>query len=66
MWVHFDNLYNGDQILGNTTNLFLNENWEDIFNELKGTIFEAFALIVQQVLNNIFGKVPYEELFLSK
>lgn len=60
---YFGNLYNGDRTLGETTNAFLNENWQEIFGELKGSIFEAFTLISQTLLDNVFGKVPYRELF---
>lgn len=60
-----DNLYNGDRALGESTNLFLNENWKEIFDELKQSIFDAFTLIVQNLLNNVFNKVPYAELFAN-
>lgn len=57
------NLYNGDKLLGDGTNLFLNENWRDVFNEINKSVFDAFSQIVENVLNNIFQKVPYDELF---
>lgn len=60
------NLYNGDKALGDGTNLFLNENWSDVFNELKKNVFDAFSQIVESVLNNIFAKVPYDELFVKE
>lgn len=63
MHFHFENLYKGDKALGDSTNLFLNENWKDIFNEIKGSIFDAFTLIAQGALTNVFNKVPYKELF---
>lgn len=63
--LHFDfkNLYNGDKALGDSTNLFLNENWQDIFKEIKQNIFDAFTLIAENVLKNVFNKVPYKDLF---
>lgn len=57
------NLYKGDKLLGDATNLFLNENWQDVFNEIKISVFGAFSQIVGSVLNNVFQKVPYDELF---
>lgn len=60
----FDNLYNGDKLLGDSTNSFLNENWNDIFNEIKMNIFDAFTLIAENTLRNVFNKVPYKDLFL--
>lgn len=61
--MQLDNLYNGDKLLGDSTNLFLNENWEEIYNELKRSIFDAFGLIIQNVMNQVFRKIPYNELF---
>lgn len=63
MIFHLTNLYNGDKLLGANTNLFLNENWLDIFTEIKKSVFSAFSQISESVLNNIFTKVPYDELF---
>lgn len=60
--MQLDNLYNGDKVLGDSTNLFLNENWEEIFNELKRSIFDAFGLIMQNIINTVFRKIPYNEL----
>lgn len=65
MHIHLENLYNGDKLLGDSTNLFLNENWEEIYNELKQLIFDAFTLIVQNTIVNVFKKIPYDELFLE-
>lgn len=63
MIFHLTNLYNGDKVLGDNTNLFLNQNWLEVFTEIKKSVFSAFAQITENVLNNIFSKVPYEELF---
>lgn len=63
MIFQLSNLYNGDKLLGDNTNLFLNENWKDIFNEIKKSVFSAFAQIAENVLNNMMSKVPYDELF---
>lgn len=59
----YQNLYNGDKLLGDTTNKFLNENWADIFREIKANILDAFTLIGENTLKNVFNKVPYNDLF---
>lgn len=64
--VQLDNLYNGDKVLGDSTNLFLNENWQEIFNELKRSIFDAFGLIIANMINQVFRKIPYNELFSNQ
>jgi len=61
----FENLYNGDKVLGESTNQFLNENWNDIFREIKANIFDAFTLIAENTLRNTFNKVPYNDLFAN-
>lgn len=58
------NLYNGDRALGDSTNEFLNENWSDIYNEIKQAIFDAFSLITQTMMNNLFAHHDYKHLFL--
>lgn len=62
--MQLDNLYRGDKALGDGTNLFLNENWEIIFSELKQNIFDAFSLIIESVFNNVHSKFPYKDMFL--
>lgn len=63
--MHFSNLFNGDKALGDNMNKFLNENWADILSELKPSISSAFEQIFELIINRIFAKVPYEDLFLE-
>lgn len=46
-------------------NRFLNENWEDILKELKPAIVDAFAQIFSSIVNSVFSRVSYEEIFES-
>lgn len=59
-----ENLFNGDKALGDNMNLFLNQNWRDIFNELKPAITFAVEEILKGIINRIFMRVPYAEIFL--
>lgn len=61
--INLANLFNGDKALGDNMNLFLNENWQDILKELKPAIVLAFEEILKGIINRIFAKVPYEEIF---
>lgn len=61
--LHFTNLFNGDKALGDNMNRFVNENSNDILAELKPSISLALEQIFEIVLNRIFAKVPYAELF---
>lgn len=61
--MNLENLYNGDKLLGDATNKFMNENWLEIFNEIKHSIFDAFGLISENMFTSVFRKLPYNELF---
>ncbi|XP_055910644.1 uncharacterized protein LOC129945005 [Eupeodes corollae] len=57
LYFEFLNLFNGDKTLGDNMNLFLNENWKDIYGEVRGSITSAFASIFQSVVNNVFSNL---------
>lgn len=63
IYLRLDNLYNGNKILGESTNVFLNENWNEVFSEIRNSVFDALAQIVEHYMTNIFTKIPYNELF---
>lgn len=63
--MNFENLFNGDKALGDNMNLFLNQNWRDILTELKPAITFAVEEILKGLINRIFMKVPYSEIFLK-
>lgn len=62
--MNFDRLFNGDQALSDSTNIFLNENWMDILKELKPVLTKAIGGIFKAIADPIFIKFPYDELFL--
>lgn len=65
MYLRLDNLFNGDKALGDNMNLFLNENWKDILQELKPAVRETLTQILSGIINNVFEKIPYSELFIG-
>ncbi|KAB0792592.1 hypothetical protein PPYR_14551 [Photinus pyralis] len=58
----FKNLFNGDPRLGPEMNRILNENWKEIFDDVKYAYDEAFGAIFKNIVNLIVRKVPYDEL----
>lgn len=46
-------------------NKFLNDNWRDIFEEMKPVLFDTYAKIFKNLMNNVFTKIPYKNLFLD-
>ncbi|XP_063696583.1 protein takeout-like [Culicoides brevitarsis] len=63
LYLQLDNLFNGDKALGDNMNVFLNENWKDILDELKPAVIEAFSQIFASVINTIFSKLSYDDVF---
>lgn len=61
--INLENLFNGDKRLGDNMNQFLNTNWRDILTELKPAIKYAVEEILKGIINRIFMKIPYEEVF---
>lgn len=61
----FDNLFNGDKALSENTNRVLNENWQQFWGELKPSFEETFAAVFQQFSNEIFSRVPEQDIFLE-
>lgn len=65
LWQYYENLFDGKEpLLGETTNIFLNENWADILNELKPVLRKTIGEIIVAVVSPLFAKYPYDSLFL--
>ncbi|XP_057661464.1 protein takeout-like [Diorhabda carinulata] len=56
--IRFEDLFNGDQDLGEAMNLFLNDNWKQIANEIKPVLEDNIAMILKKFANKIFHKYP--------
>lgn len=65
MIVEFGNMFNGDPVLGPTTNQFLNENWADIYAELRVSVEAAFSKVIETVINNVFASLQYKNAFAA-
>ena len=61
--IKFNNLFNGDQALGESVNTLLNQNWKDIYEELSPTYEEVLAQFLESIAKQIFSKVPFDNLF---
>lgn len=65
VYMNFENLFNGDKILADNMNAFLNENWEIVFNELKSGYEDTFGLVFKDITNKLFTKIPLRTIFLQ-
>ncbi|KAI4485986.1 hypothetical protein M0804_006475 [Polistes exclamans] len=60
--VHLDNLFNGDKILQEVMNVFLNNNWKLIMNEIKPALEENVSNIFKNIIDKIFTIYPIDTL----
>ncbi|EFA03417.1 protein takeout isoform X1 [Tribolium castaneum] len=65
MKVKLYNLFNGNKVLGQTVNQFINQNALEIIGELKDSIGDSLAGIFTDIMNNVFTKMPTDLWFLS-
>ncbi|KAL1132410.1 hypothetical protein AAG570_010365 [Ranatra chinensis] len=66
LYIYFDNLFNGDKLLGENMNTFLNENWEAVLTDFRPAIGQTVGETVKLILNNIFEIIPFDMLFPEK
>jgi hypothetical protein len=50
------------RIAGDTTNMFLNENWREAFKTYKYLPEEAFGILFKDLSNKVLQHFPYKEL----
>ncbi|XP_044761620.1 protein takeout-like [Coccinella septempunctata] len=63
MTIQLDNLFNGNKQLGDTTNQFLNENWQEVLKEFGPAIAEIISSVTRSILVPLCRKVPLNEIF---
>ncbi|XP_023709316.2 protein takeout [Cryptotermes secundus] len=60
MTVQFDNLFNGNKVLGRTMNAFVNKNALEIVRELKEPLGESFSVAFKDIMNNMLSHLPLD------
>lgn len=46
-------------------NVFLNENWRELLDELQPAIEDVFAIAFKRILQNFLNRIPSNEIFLD-
>ncbi|XP_036332333.1 circadian clock-controlled protein daywake [Rhagoletis pomonella] len=60
--LHFSNLFNGDEALGERMNMFLNENWDSLSDELRPLMERSIAELVRASTVKIFDTYSFDDL----
>uniref|UniRef100_A0A1Y1KR62 Hemolymph juvenile hormone binding protein n=1 Tax=Photinus pyralis TaxID=7054 RepID=A0A1Y1KR62_PHOPY len=58
MRVNLRNLFNGNEVLGQTLNSFLNQNSNEIITDLSESIGQSLGDILKELMNEVFSKIP--------
>lgn len=61
----FDNLFDGDERLGAEINKVLNENWDEVFTDVREGYEKSFGLIFHGLANRVFTRVALKDIFLE-
>ncbi|EZA49853.1 Protein takeout [Ooceraea biroi] len=60
--IHLDNLFNGDKILSDAMNLFLNNNWDTVAAEMKPALEQTISELFKTFSNKIYSKYSIDTL----
>nr|CAD7595306.1 unnamed protein product [Timema genevievae] len=60
--LHLGDLFHGDQELGDTMNMLLNDNWKNLAEEIKPTLENTISSLLKNMSNNIYRKYSLDEL----
>ncbi|XP_054272260.1 protein takeout-like [Macrosteles quadrilineatus] len=63
LYISLTNLFNGDRLLGDNMNIFLNDNWQEIMKDLSPALSEALGEVFRQTLTSMADLVPFQTLF---
>ncbi|KAM3955890.1 juvenile hormone binding protein an-0128 [Aphomia sociella] len=61
----FDNLFNGNKVLAQPVETFMNENWSDVMKEVAPPVVYATVNAVIESIEALYKAVPAEELYTS-
>lgn len=65
LFLKFENLFNGDKLLGDNMNTFLDENWKEVLDELGSPLVKSLTPVFTLIINGIAKEVPYNEIFVK-
>ncbi|KAJ8673670.1 hypothetical protein QAD02_004932 [Eretmocerus hayati] len=60
--IYLDNLFNGDEVLADAMNLFLNDNWRAVAEEMKPGLEVSMSKLFKNFSNKFYSKYPIDTL----
>ncbi|KAL5235485.1 hypothetical protein ACI65C_002895 [Semiaphis heraclei] len=65
MHLKMNNLFNGDKVLGDNMNLFLNENWMEVLKEMQPAFERALSAAFISIAQEFFNRIPLNQIFID-
>uniref|UniRef100_A0A6B2E8T7 Putative hemolymph juvenile hormone binding protein n=1 Tax=Phlebotomus kandelakii TaxID=1109342 RepID=A0A6B2E8T7_9DIPT len=62
MQTQLDNIFNANKEIDDAVHEYINENWRDVFKDMKPSITKTFSKITEDVFNAISTKIPLKFL----
>lgn len=59
---NYDNLFNGEKLLGDNVLKVINENPIEVFADVKSGTESSFALVFKALAQQVFDKIPAKEV----
>lgn len=65
MHLKMNNLFNGDKLLGDNMNVFLNENWMELLKEMQPAFEKALSVAFISIAQEFFNRIPLNQIFID-
>lgn len=62
--MHFTNLFNGNEVVGDAINQLINENGLQMWNELSPSALKSAEKIMLDVINRAISRYAFEDIYL--
>ncbi|XP_066255579.1 protein takeout-like [Euwallacea similis] len=63
--VHFENLFNGNKLMGDNMNKVINEEWQSLFNDVKPSIDKTYGEVFKVYWQTFYDNIPMEKMFFE-
>ncbi|CAG9767571.1 unnamed protein product [Ceutorhynchus assimilis] len=63
--LNFENLFNGNKLLGDNMNKLVNEEWRAVYDDVEGNVETSYAEVYRKYAQDFLDKVPVDKLFLN-
>lgn len=63
-YFNLTNLFNGNEALGHQMNIFINENWRSVKNDMEPAVMKGVSIIISKFAKALGSEIKLEDMFL--